>query len=204
LAISAFNNVHHLKLFHNLKKRKIPGFLVKLIKSFLQDRSTRIKFNGTTLSSLLTPAGIPQGSPLSPIFYIYYNADLLDIQVTGALTPHLSLGFIDDIGYGVKRITSSGNIAKLTEILVEAEHWRQWHGAQFETSKYLLIHFTWNKRDYVEAALMIDGTTISLSKVVIYLGVMFDSELKYRAHTDIAVKKGMKFRLAIGAIARAT
>jgi hypothetical protein len=31
----AFNNVHHKRLLHNLKKRRIPGFMVKWIGNFL-------------------------------------------------------------------------------------------------------------------------------------------------------------------------
>ena len=37
-----------------------------------------------------------------------------------------------------------------------------------------------------------------------YLGVIFDQDLKFRTHTNQAVKKGTQFGLAIGSIARAT
>jgi len=117
-----FNNVHHKRLIHNLRKRRIPEPLVRWIESFLQNRTTWLNFNGTRSPSFPTPAGIPQGSPLSSILYIYYNADLLEIQIPGT-TPHLSLGFIDDIGYGVKSITTTGTIAKLEKIMAEAEQW---------------------------------------------------------------------------------
>jgi hypothetical protein len=158
----------------------------------------------TTSTRFSTPAGIPQGSPLSPILYIFYNADLLDIRIPHALTPHLSLGFIDDIGYGVKSVTTGRNVEKLKEILAEAEQWRKRHGVQFEKSKYILIHFTRNHRDHTGAALMIDGTTITPTKEAKYLGVVFDQRLKYRAHMNLTVKKGTQFGLAIGGIARAT
>jgi len=42
------------------------------------------------------------------------------------------------------------------------------------------------------------------SKEAKYLGVIFDQDLKYRAHTNQAVKKGTQFGLVIGSIARAT
>jgi hypothetical protein len=91
-----FNNVHYERLIHNLKKRRLSTAIAKWISSFLQERSTQLLFNGTKSQSIPIP-GIPQGSPLSSLLYMYYNADFLDIpqqRVTG-------LGFIDDIMYGV-------------------------------------------------------------------------------------------------------
>jgi hypothetical protein len=113
----AFNNVHHERLIHNLRKRRIPKRITRWIKSFLHGRSTRISFNGTESASFPTPAGVPQGSPLSPILYIFYNSDL-DIPHS---TNYLALGFIDDIAYGVRGQTAEGNAAKLEVLLAK---WR--------------------------------------------------------------------------------
>ena len=74
-------------------------------------------------------AGVPEGSPLSPILYIYYNADL-------PMVPNLALGFIDDIAYGTSGQTAEENIENLTTLLQKGEDWRQCHGAQFETSTH--------------------------------------------------------------------
>src|SRR5436190_20383168 len=75
----AFNNVHHERLIDNMEKRRIPGFIIAWTESFLRDRSTHLRFNGTTSEEIQTEAGVPQGSPLSPILYMYYNAELLDV-----------------------------------------------------------------------------------------------------------------------------
>ena len=54
--------------------------------------TTQLKLNGTLSNIFATSAEISHGSPLSPILYIYYNSDLLDI--TGE--DELGFGFIDD------------------------------------------------------------------------------------------------------------
>ena len=54
-------------------------------------------------------AGIPQGSPISPILYIFYNADLLDIPGNDGS----SWGFIDDIAYGVQGESDEQNAEEL-------------------------------------------------------------------------------------------
>src|SRR5271155_5627762 len=99
----AFNNVHHERLIHNLRKRRISKRIIRWIKSFLQGRSIRIIFNDIQSNSLLIPAGVLQRSSLSPILYIYYNDDLLD---TPHSINHLALGFIDDIEYGIGGLTA--------------------------------------------------------------------------------------------------
>ena len=105
---------------------------------------------------------------------MYYNADFLDIaplhQATG-------LGFIDDIVYGVQGNTDKENVRKIKRILNEAEEWRKKHGVQFEISKYILVHFTHNRRMETKASVTINGVTIKPSNEAKYLGVIFDQEL---------------------------
>src|SRR5205814_4987384 len=72
----AFNNVHHKRLIHNLHKRRIPNKVVDWIRSFLHNRSTKLLVNGSKSAQMLTPAGVPQGSLISPLLYMCYNADL--------------------------------------------------------------------------------------------------------------------------------
>lgn len=43
---------------------------------------------------ILTLTGIPQGSPLSPILYLLYNADLVD-GCEGVKT----IGWVDDVAF---------------------------------------------------------------------------------------------------------
>ena len=57
----AFNNVHHKRLIHNLRKHRIPHAISLWIASFLQDRSTQL---GTKSEHIPTSAGVPQRSPL--------------------------------------------------------------------------------------------------------------------------------------------
>jgi ribonuclease HI len=195
----AFNNVHHARLVHNMRKRKIPTEITKWVSSFLSDRTTYMRFNGITTNSIPTPTGIPQGSPLSPILYVLYNSDLLDLPKG---RKQLGLGFIDDILYGVQNKTATVNAAELEQLLTKTEQWRRQHGAQFEKSKYMLIHFSRSASAKLEAAVTTEGTMIQPCSEAKYLGVTFDQKLKFRSHIDNIVAKGTKYALAIAGIAK--
>ena len=160
-------------------------------------RTITLKFNGAISNKIQAPAGVPQGSPLSSILYIFYNSNLLDVP----RNEELALGFIDDIGYGTKGRTVEENAEKLKEMLEKAEEWRRKHGAQFEKSKYL-IHFTRNHRINTEASIIMQDIKIEPVKEAKYLGVIFDQKLKFQSHVEQAVKKGMRMALAMAGIAK--
>ena len=195
----AFNNVHHKRLIHNMSKRRIPESISRWISSFLQGRSTQLQFNGIKTERISTPAGVPQGSPLSPLLYMYYNADLLEIAPERQGTR---LGFIDDIAYGVQGKSGKANVRTLQIMLKEAEEWRRKHGAQFERSKYILVHFTRNPNLESNTPLTINGLTITPSNEAKYLGVTFDKELRFRAHLQYVAKKGTNAAMALSSIAK--
>ncbi len=74
----AYNHVYLHQLPHNLRKRHLNPQLVNLISSFLLDRVTSKRSNEFKSAEPSISCGIPQWSPLSPILFLFYNADLLE------------------------------------------------------------------------------------------------------------------------------
>jgi hypothetical protein len=167
----------------------------------LQGRSTRLRFNGVESERICTNAGVPQGSPISPILYMFYIADLLNIP-GGHGT--LSLRLKDDIAYGVQGESDEDNAKKLERLLTKAEKWREKHGARFETSKYVLIHFTRAWKRNTTAHIHIGDATIKPANEAKYLRVIFDNKLSFRQHIQYVAKKGTKLGLAISRITKCT
>ena len=63
-----------------MKKRRISINMISWIESFLQDQTSTIKLPEFESGQFNIYTDIPQESPLSPILYLFYNVDLLDIK----------------------------------------------------------------------------------------------------------------------------
>jgi retron-type reverse transcriptase len=73
----AFDTVNHLRLLDNLRKIWVPLWFVRTVRSFLTDRTTTLLVDNEETKLRQLKAGVPQGSPLSPILFLFYNAHYL-------------------------------------------------------------------------------------------------------------------------------
>jgi retron-type reverse transcriptase len=136
----AFDNVSHARLLHNLRKRRIDERTVRWIASLLTNRSTNISFNGYKSETYNTPTRNPQGSPLSPILYLFYNADL--IETCSQQQNTIATGFIDNVGilqWGRSTQDTYDGLTRTTEL---ATQWTTKHASAFAPRKFQLTHLT--------------------------------------------------------------
>lgn len=84
-----------------------------------------------------TPTSIPQGSPISPILYLIYNADLVDISGNRVT----SNGWVDNVYFMAKGDSERETIKKLKSVCQKADQWATRHASVFDPKKYALVHF---------------------------------------------------------------
>ena len=69
-AEAAFDRCWHSGIMYKLKVNlNLPDRIIRLISSFLTDRTLRVLFEGSLSQTVYLKAGTPQGSPLSPLIY---------------------------------------------------------------------------------------------------------------------------------------
>ena len=136
----AFDNALHPRLLHNLRKRGIPESVICWLKSFLADRETVLTLLEGPMLEVQLRTGIPQGSPLSPILYLFYNADLIDEIANRYGNIALVTGYIDDVCILVWGLSPEVNYWQLERIHHIAERWEKTHASRFSPKKYRLIH----------------------------------------------------------------
>jgi hypothetical protein len=189
----AFNTVNHMRLLDNLRRKQVPLWFVRTIRSFLSERTVIFTIDGEDTAPQQPVAGVPQGSPLSPILFLFYNAPLL--EALNLLELHLSaLGFADDINLLTYSESTAVNCAALESAHDRCLAWASTHGMQFAPKKYTLTHFTQKRTFNLETSIRVNGREIAPSPTVRVLGLLLDSKLSWKAHID-AVNQKMKTQM---------
>lgn len=89
----AFDNVPHERLIHNLRDAGVPGWMTAYIRSFLSGRTTFLTLGTCQDRTRSVVTGIPQGSTLSPILFLFFASTLLP-KLNDGITS--GIGFVDD------------------------------------------------------------------------------------------------------------
>lgn len=130
----AYNGVSREVLLRRLRERLLPEDIVQWVDSFCSDRKGCVVVNGhcSPLQDIIHP-GIPQGSPLSPILYILYNAGLVEESIN---KEQGALGFVDDYTAWVTGASVSVNTEALQQsVIPKVEKWACESGVTFEAEK---------------------------------------------------------------------
>ena len=197
----AYDNVSHERLLHNLRKRRIHPKIVGWAASFLKDRCTTLKLQEYTTPSTPIKIGIPQGSPVSPIFYLFYNADLIEACKTEQTE---AVGYIDDVSILATDGATQRNCKTLKIIHRKAEEWAKKHGSQFAPAKYELVHFTRDPKANSTHALHLPQATIKASPSCRYLGIQMDTKLRWDYHREKVEAAATQRLSALSALASST
>ncbi|KAL3246594.1 hypothetical protein ABHI18_012678, partial [Aspergillus niger] len=146
----AYNGVCKERLLQRMKARGIPENLLRWVEAFCSERTVTIQINGQLSETPSLPqAGLPQGSPLSPILFLFFNA-----------------------AYNVKSTARESNREGIEGIIKEALDWERRSGATFEAEKTAIIHFTPKAYILDREPFTIKGQTVEPKDHVMILGVL--------------------------------
>jgi len=137
---AAFPSVARGRLIHAMKAMRIDGDLIRWTESFLSERTVGMVSEGNVLQSHSVAAGVPQGSPVSPILFARYTAGLINwvedrVQAEG-------LSFINDVGLVATGKAVNQVVKKLETCAVESIEWASRRDLQFDTVKTEAALFT--------------------------------------------------------------
>lgn len=180
----AFDRVHHATLVETLRRYGYPPPLLRWLKGYLRDRTARLLVDGVLTPPTPIHAGVPQGSPLSPILFILFVASLYEDlrRAPGQLT----VGFADDtnvVAFGRTEIECAHTLATVYDI---AHDWADARGMVFEPAKSAVIHFK-RKGPPSSTPVVLRGHTVAPQASGRFLGIWLDRRLSWAAHIQ-AVK----------------
>ena len=134
----AFDSVWHDGLRYKLMNGSLPRKMVRLISSFLSDRTIKVNCCNNCSEEVTLNAGTPQGSVLSPLFFIIYVNDIPDMS---SLNVKLSQ-FADDMGIWAHATNAKWVKAKLSKALKLIEAWCSKWRIKLNAGKTQLIVFS--------------------------------------------------------------
>ena len=178
----AFDTVPHKKLLHKLKGYGVGGDILNWITDFLSDRKQYVSVNGSCSGETPVTSGVPQGSVLGPILFIYYINDMPDL-----IKVFIKI-FADDT-------KASNQILSLEDSLVLQSSidnlccWTKDWDVTFNCAKCGVMHLGKNnpKHKYTINNTILHETTSEKD-----LGVYVDPLLNFEDHINITVKKARK------------
>ncbi|KAL1972157.1 hypothetical protein VTN31DRAFT_7376 [Thermomyces dupontii] len=169
----------------------------------MSDRRTTFAFNDNESELMPIPAGIPQGSPISPFLFLFYNSDLVDICNPREIRVH-GLGFVDDVNLLAWGPTIQSNCAALERLHERCLDWARRHGAKFSPEKYELLHLTRNLRANTRAGVRLGEILKTPSSSVRVLGLHLDPRLQWTAHKKFLEDKMRTQEAALTRLAGST
>ena len=137
----AYDHVSTERLLWILQRKGLPEWIIKYVKNFMQGRRTRVAFDGYESEWVQTNSGIPQGSPISPILFLFFISELLE-GMQSVEEKQLGVGFVDNINIITWGDSAQENCKRLEEAHEKCMDWSRRHGSKFAPDKYKLIHFT--------------------------------------------------------------
>jgi len=94
---AAFPSVAKGRLVNLIKVREMDGNLVRWTESVLSERTVEMIIEGNAMDRNPVEAGVPQGSPVSPILFAIYTSGLIKwVEVYVSEAEGLSV--VDDLG----------------------------------------------------------------------------------------------------------
>ena len=181
----AFDTVDHTILLNKLNYYGIRGLANNWFKSYLSNRKQYVSINGFESDVAIMKYGVPQGSVLGPLLFIIYINDL-----NSAIKYCSIRHFADDTNL----LITNKNLKQLNKQmnldLRNLNKWLKANKISLNASKTELLVFRHpNKKFTYDLKLKLNGKRLLPSKFVKYLGLILDSHLNWRFHTDILASK---------------
>jgi ribonuclease HI len=195
----AYDSVWTRGLLYKLSKIGIHGNCLGWLSNFLCDRSIAIRLGGHTSNPRKIFNGVPQVAVISPLLF---NVMLYDFPAPPPVVTRLL--FADDVTLYAKADRPIDSEPILQPYINKVSKWgRKWK-FRFSASKSAVVSFTRQYKPGDDPLLFLDGHRIPNSSKIKFLGLILDSKLLWKSHTQMVADKCIRLKNAFSIITKAT
>ena len=114
----AYDKVWRDALFFKMQQMGVPTKMLRWVQAWLSNRLTWVTFDGEKSKTVILKQGVPQGSVLSPLLFLFYINDLPN----GIAQSNVSL-FADDVAVWIQ---ASGLLQAEQSLQTSLNHIAEW------------------------------------------------------------------------------
>ena len=179
--VRAFDNVWHNGLRYKIFQLDLPTKMTRWLSDFLVGRLIQVNVNNFFSNQINPKVGVPQGSVLSPSLFLIYVNDLP--------APHHNQNslsqFADDTAQWAFSLNVRFAAKLLQQDLLKLAMWCAKWIIKLNPEKTKVIIFSRSiLARKTELNLKLYGETLKIYPQVKFLGITFDSQLKFKKHFE--------------------
>ena len=178
----AYDTVWQERLLLSMIDRGVPLTIIRWLRSFLLNRQAKVRFNGVLGRSRKMNQGLPQGSVLSPILFLFYINNLAEILPT----TNINSLFADDVSIlAVRRTLKEAEAAAQSSVDVVVSWAKTWK-LQLNATKSEVSFFTTKTAEAKwSPSIKIEGNAIPFKETPRLLGVILDRHMTFGPHVKM-------------------
>lgn len=179
----AFDKVNHQLLLDKLDSLGVGGSILQWFRSYLTDRTQRVKILNALSDIVEVTSSVVQGSHCGPIlFSLFVNEIAYNTDVDSCM-------YADDFKAS-KNINSMDDCANLQDNINKIAEFSRNNGLVLNIEKCAIMTFTKRTTTAITYNYNIDNQLLSKKESMRDLGVVYDKKLSFSSHIDKICKKG--------------
>lgn len=178
----AFDRVYHKGLLLKLARLDLHPDYVYLIKSYLSKRYFQVKVGNAISTVRPIQAGVPQGSILGPMLYLFFTSDFP--RFTDDRLCQIAF-YADDTAIITKSRDPNLAVSKLQDKMEDIEDWcTKWKVSINATKSKILVIRKFKRKVPITNEVFLFEEKIPLVNKANYLGLVINNKLTWEDHVS--------------------